>query len=211
LEPDSAATWHSEQETKALLALVPTKDTDRLAAAKIGSRAVGTLTRRMRPASDGMEQRAELRLDGVAGCLRTPGGGSSQQSLVIAQAGSVRTRPLMPRESARLMGLPDTYKLPGRRDDALQLLGDGVSPPVVRFIAANLLEPLLAAGASEGKPIRPGIKGATRSTTVYLLPDELRRLKKLAVDLDVSLHDLVLRGLDRVLAEAGQRPLTRYR
>jgi DNA (cytosine-5)-methyltransferase 1 len=211
LEPDGEVSWHSEKETKALLAIVPPKDADRLGDARAHGKTVGTLTRRMRPVADGMEQRAELRRDGVSACLRTASGGSSQQALVVADRGLIRTRPLTTRESARLMGLPDDYPLPRRRDDALKLLGDGVVPPVVRYLAANLLEPLLDAERSKDKPIRPGIKGATRSTTIYLLPDELRRLKRLALDLDISLHDLLLRGLDRVLAEAGQRPLTRYR
>ncbi len=110
------------------------------------------------------------------------------------------------------MGLPDSYKLPRRREDALRLLGDGVAVPVVRHLAATLLEPMLTSVPEAAVPApRPGIKGATRSTTLYLLPPELQRLRRLAVDLDVSLHDLMLRGLDRVLAEHGQRPIERYR
>ena len=42
---------------------------------------------------------------------------------------------------------------------------------------------------------------------MYLLPTESRRLKRLALDLDVSFHELVLRGLDRMLAEHGQAPV----
>ena len=43
------------------------------------------------------------------------------------------------------MGLPDDYRLPARYNDAYHLVGDGVAAPVVRFLADNLLEPLLAA------------------------------------------------------------------
>ena len=41
-------------------------------------------------------------------------------------------------------------------------------------------------------------------------PRNSRRLRHLAVDLGTSLHDLVLAGLDKVLAENGQPPLRRY-
>jgi DNA (cytosine-5)-methyltransferase 1 len=41
------------------------------------------------------------------------------------------------------MGLPDEYKLPANVNGALGLMGDGVAVPVVRFLAENLLEPLL--------------------------------------------------------------------
>jgi hypothetical protein len=56
-----------------------------------------------------------------------------------------------------------------------------------------------------------GIKAATIGTTVYLLPDEHKRVKRLALDLDVpSVHELILMGLDRLLADRGQGPLERY-
>ena len=46
---------------------------------------------------------------------------------------------------------------------------------------------------------------------MYLLPDEHKRVKRLALDLDVpSVHELILMGLDRLLEGQGQRPLTRY-
>jgi DNA (cytosine-5)-methyltransferase 1 len=88
-------------------------------------------------------QRAELRLDGLAGCLRTPRGGSSRQVIVVADEKGVRTRLLSPREAARLMGLPESYQLPGSATAALQVAGDGVAAPVVRWLAGHLLEPLL--------------------------------------------------------------------
>src|SRR4029077_15121675 len=81
--------------------------------------------------------------DGVAGCLRTASGGSGIQRLLIVDAdGAVRTRRLLPRESARLMGLPDTYDLPANAIEALSLAGDGVAVPAVRFLAEHILEPL---------------------------------------------------------------------
>jgi DNA (cytosine-5)-methyltransferase 1 len=110
------------------------------AALASGERRVGTAFRRMR----GGTQRAEVRFDGLAGCLRTPGGGSSRQLVLVVEAGEVRSRWLTAREAARLMGLPDSYRLPASANAGLQLAGDGVVVPVVRRLAEAILEPLLA-------------------------------------------------------------------
>ena len=48
------------------------------------------------------------------------------------------------------MGLPDDHPLPPGDTAALQLLGDGVCAPAVRWLAAHLLEPL-ARGAGAGR------------------------------------------------------------
>ena len=45
------------------------------------------------------------------------------------------------------MGLPETYRLPRRANDAYHLFGDGVAVPVVRRLAEHLLEPILNARA----------------------------------------------------------------
>jgi len=56
-----------------------------------------------------------------------------------------------------------------------------------------------------------GIKSATVGTTLYLLPREHKRVRRLALDLDVpSVHELLLLGLDRLLAERGEPPIERY-
>jgi site-specific DNA-cytosine methylase len=89
-------------------------------------------------------QRAEIRFDDIAGCLRTPAGGSSRQSIMIVQGSTVRSRLLSPREAARLMGLPEDYVLPENYNEAYHLVGDGVVVPVIRFLAAHILEPILA-------------------------------------------------------------------
>ena len=82
--------------------------------------------------SDGVKrQRAEVRFDDVAGCLRTPAGGSSRQTILLVEGDGVRSRLLSPRDAASLMGLPATYVLPTRYNDAYRLAGDGVAVPVV--------------------------------------------------------------------------------
>ena len=55
----------------------------------------------------------------------------------------MRSRLLTPRESARLMGLPESYRLPASTTAALHLAGDGVVVPMVRHLAAEILGPLL--------------------------------------------------------------------
>ena len=149
LEAEPAgAKWHTRVETTRLIAMMSQPNREKLRLAQAAGRAVaGTIYRRTRPDEAGRKtQRAEVRFDGVAGCLRTPGGGSSRQTVILVDGASVRTRLLSPREAARLMGLPDGYALPPNYNEAYHLLGDGVAVPVVRFLAAGLLEGLLDAG-----------------------------------------------------------------
>ena len=40
------------------------------------------------------------------------------------------------------MGLPDSYRMPRRYNEAYHLAGDGVCVNVVRFLSSALLEPL---------------------------------------------------------------------
>lgn len=148
----ASVTWHSGSQTQYLLALMSSVNLAKVEAAKaLGRRIVGSVYKRTRPDSEGVRrQRAEVRFDDVAGCLRTPGGGSSRQTILVVDGSNLRSRLMSPREAARLMGLDDSYQLPTRYNDAYHVAGDGVCVPVVRHIAANLLEPILAAnvGAS---------------------------------------------------------------
>ena len=144
----AGARWHAPQETARLVALMAPLHRERLAAAEAsGARQVGALYRRMRTDESGRRvQRAEARFDGLAGCLRTPAGGSSRQTLLIVENGVMRSRLIAAREAARLMGLPDSYVLPGRYNEACHLVGDGVCVPAVRFLAEHLLAPLIGHG-----------------------------------------------------------------
>jgi DNA (cytosine-5)-methyltransferase 1 len=131
--------WHTEAETNRLLGMMSAANLAKVEAAKrAGKRMVGGLYRRTRDV-----QRAEIRFDDVAGCLRTPAGGSSRQTIMIVEGALVRSRLLSPREAARLMGLADDYVLPRNYNEAYHLAGDGVAVPVVRFLAAHILEPIL--------------------------------------------------------------------
>ncbi|MBS0331736.1 MAG: DNA cytosine methyltransferase [Proteobacteria bacterium] len=149
LEPDAAVGWHGPERTARWLGLMAPLHRARLAAAAArGERTVGAVFRRMRLEGGRKVQRAEVRFDGLAGCLRTPRGGSSRQVIVVVEDGRVRTRLLSAREAARLMGLPDSYRLPSAATAALHVAGDGVAAPVVRWLAQGLLEPLLRGPAA---------------------------------------------------------------
>lgn len=145
--------WNSATETRRLLGMMSPLNLSKVAEAKKSrNRTVGTIYKRTRSDRDGVRtQRAEVRFDGIAGCLRTPVGGSSRQTIVIVDGNRVRSRLLSPREAARLMGLPDEYRLPDNYNQAYHLAGDGVAVPVVRHIAQNILEPLLANDCAAGR------------------------------------------------------------
>ena len=149
-EPDGVR-WRSETETARLLSLMSPLHLAKVTAASLSGRTgVGSVYRRTRDDGAGCRaQRAEVRFDGVAGCLRTPAGGSSRQLIVVVEGEQVRSRLLSPRETARLMGLPDSYRLPATATAAYHLTGDGVVAPVVAHLAHFLLEPLLGFAASE--------------------------------------------------------------
>ena len=99
----------------------------------------GTVFRRMRH----NRSTAEMRRDGVAGCLRTPKGGSARQILFVAGRGFYRVRLLTAREHARLMGADD-FKLDCPLNQAIFGFGDAVCVPVVEWIGRNYLNPLYA-------------------------------------------------------------------
>ena len=115
-------------------------------------RIVGAVYKRTRlDEADRKVQRAEIRFDDVAGCLRTPAGGSSRQTIMLIEGKKVRSRLLSPREAARLMGLPEEYALPNNYNEAYHLAGDGVAVPVVSFLATNIFEPILASALAGQK------------------------------------------------------------
>lgn len=137
--------WHTKAETKYLLDMMTDHNRKKVEAAKqCEDRVVGTIYRRTRTDADGVKrQRAEVRFDQIAGCLRTPAGGSSRQTIMLVEGNKVRSRLLSTREAASLMGLPETYILPERYNDAYKLAGDGVAAPVVRHLAEAIFEPIL--------------------------------------------------------------------
>lgn len=137
--------WHTPSETRRILGMMSDVNLAKVEAAKCTNRRiVGTVYKRTRLDERRCKvQRAEVRFDDVAGCLRTPAGGSSRQLILVVEGQKVRSRLISGRETARLMGLPDEYSLPANYNEAYHLTGDGVVVPVVRHLAEHVFEPIL--------------------------------------------------------------------
>jgi len=109
----------------------------------------GTVFRRVRNG----RSMAELRTDGIAGCLRTPRGGSGRQILFKGGRHKCFVRLLNGRECARLMGAPN-FVLNVPLNQALFGFGDAVCVPVIEWIALNYLNPALDEIATDKKLVR---------------------------------------------------------
>ena len=144
--------WFAHDKTQTLIEMMAPAQHARLDAL-INHRAtrIGAGYRRTRHENSARVQRFEARFDGLAGCLRTPAGGSSRQYVVAIEDGRVRIRFLSASEAARLMGINEDYKLPASESAGLKLCGDGVCVPVVQWIAENIFEPALNASALQEK------------------------------------------------------------
>jgi DNA (cytosine-5)-methyltransferase 1 len=143
-ENPASVRWHSTAERDQLIAMMSPVNRAKLEKAKkAGQRMVGGIYKRTRLDENGVKvQRAEVRFDDVAGCLRTPAGGSSRQVIIVVDGPKVRSRLISSRETARLMGLKEEYQLPTNYNEAYHLTGDGVAVHVVRHLAENIFEPL---------------------------------------------------------------------
>jgi DNA (cytosine-5)-methyltransferase 1 len=175
LEPDGPeVVWSEPEATARLLALMAPAHLAQLRRKQAsGARHVGCVYRRTRGEGLAKVQRAEVRFDGVAGCLRTPAGGSSRQTLLVVDGEQVRSRLLTPRETARLMGLPESYRLPQRATAAYHLTGDGVAAPVVRHLSIHLFAPLLAARPEATAAAARGSGGRRRAWSPRASPHAL--------------------------------------
>ncbi|MHB9026080.1 MAG: DNA mismatch endonuclease Vsr [Armatimonadota bacterium] len=131
--------WWSSDRTKYLLNQMSQKHLAQVQKMSNGADwSYGTVFRRVRKG----KSMAELRIDGVAGCLRTPRGGSGRQILVQAGKGEIHARLLTPRECARLMGA-DSFTIEVPLNQALFGFGDAVCVPVIAWIARYYLNPLV--------------------------------------------------------------------
>lgn len=132
--------WWSRERVDYLLNQMSPKHSA-LAAQMLAGKTVtyGTVFRRVRNG----KSMAELRTDGIAGCLRTPKGGSGRQILLRAGNGRSDARLLTARECARLMGADD-YNITVPLNQALFGFGDAVCVPVIEWIANNYLAPAMA-------------------------------------------------------------------
>lgn len=137
--PANSSAWWSRERCDYLLNQMSEKhrgQAERMMARRSWS--YGTVFRRIRKG----RSMGELRTDGIAGCLRTPRGGSGRQILFCAGKGDYRVRLLTPLECARLMGA-DGYTINVSLNQALFGFGDAVCVPVIQWIARHYLNPML--------------------------------------------------------------------
>lgn len=143
--------WLTKPEINRLTKMMSPPSLARMAEAKSkGVPMIGTLYKRGRPDGNGaVHQRAEVRFDGIAGCLRTPAGGSSRQTLVFVDGDQVRARLLSRLEAIRLMGLPDEFIMPERYNQVYKVAGDGVAVPIVAHLDQHLFQAILQAKSKQ--------------------------------------------------------------
>jgi len=138
IDTDDSQDWWEERLVRKHLAEMFPRHLRRIRELRDARRmSVGTIYRRVREG----RSRSEIRTDGLAGCLRTPRGGSSKQIVFVAGEGKVRMRWMSPREYARLQGCPN-YPITVERNEALWGFGDAVCVPVISWIAGNVLSQL---------------------------------------------------------------------
>ncbi len=125
--------WWPADQTAALLHHMAPLHRQRVDELLAGERdGVATMYRRRRNG----RTVGEVRGDCIAGCLRTPQGGSSVQFLVDCRSGAPRIRPLTGREYASLQG---AKRFPIRVGDrqARMGFGDAVCVPAVRWLVRH--------------------------------------------------------------------------
>lgn len=125
--------WWDENRTQKLLKSMRPIHSQKLKELQRKKDGVGTVYRRTR----NQRSTAEIRTDGLAGCLRTPRGGSSKQFLIVVRNGRVRVRNMTPKEYARLQGVPESFDPGSNINKALFGFGDAVCVPAVRWVARH--------------------------------------------------------------------------
>jgi len=136
---ETSVLWWSKERTEYLVSQMSSRHIDILKQMmKKKQWSFGTVFRRVRNG----KSMAELRNDGIAGCLRTPRGGSGRQILIQAGFGKVKARLLSPVECARLMGA-DNFEINVPSNKALFGFGDAVCVPAISWIANVYLNPLV--------------------------------------------------------------------
>lgn len=137
--PDNAPEWWSPARAEYLLNQMSPRHRESAQAMIDGAEyTYGTVFRRVRKG----KSMAELRTDGIAGCLRTPRGGSGRQILFRGGKGTYSARLITPRECARLMGA-DSFTINVPLNQAFFGFGDAVCVPVIEWIAEHYLNPLV--------------------------------------------------------------------
>jgi len=99
---------------------------------------IATVARRGRKDVQGKSFNAtELSVSGLAPCQRPYSGGSSRTWVLVAGQGKCKFKVVTPRESARLMGFPDSFQLPQSAKAAYTATGDAVVPACISWIESQ--------------------------------------------------------------------------
>lgn len=149
--PDDGS-WATEAETQNIIDnLVGTHHERFLKMLRSPSTMVATIARRGRQRPDGTRfNAAELSLSGLCPALRPYKGGSSRTWVLVAGQGRYAVKVITPRETARIMGYPDDYRLPEDKKAAYQCTGDSVVPQAVAWVDTHILQPVIAAHCQRG-------------------------------------------------------------
>ncbi|MGZ0656005.1 DNA cytosine methyltransferase [Coraliomargarita sp. W4R72] len=135
LEASSELWWSDERSAKLFNQMSDRHRATLLEMSEQEEWSYGTVFRRMRKG----RSMAEMRTDGIAGCLRTPRGGSSKQIVICAGFGQWRVRLLTPREYARLQGVRESFELPDNANKGYFAMGDAVCVPAIEYLSENVL------------------------------------------------------------------------
>ena len=149
---DSESWWH-KTEVKRHYDMMFERHKERIGA-MLSRRDVTVALTAFRRVREG-QQRTEVRFDGIAGCLRTPRGGSAKQIVIVIQNGELKMRWMSPKEYGRLQGA-NSYKLPENVIQGLFGFGDAVCVPVIQWIDKHMLTPVFEASVSRGRQRRNG-------------------------------------------------------
>lgn len=96
-----------------------------------------------RKKNDLIKRVIDVRPNGVVGSITYVRGSSSRPWVLMVREGKVMARRLLPREAARLMGLPDEQPLPESTESAFAFLARMMPVPVVKWIHDHIIEPFL--------------------------------------------------------------------
>ncbi|MEO1498557.1 MAG: DNA (cytosine-5-)-methyltransferase [Planctomycetota bacterium] len=136
--PSDSPQWWSDERSEYLLNQMSERHRETADAMIAGKHvSYGAVFRRVRKG----KSMAELRTDGLAGCLRTPKGGSGRQILFQAGRGEYRVRLFNADECARLMGA-DGYRVSVPLNQALFGFGDAVCVDALAWVVEHRINPV---------------------------------------------------------------------
>lgn len=164
--PAASSLWWDAHRTSLFLRSLSPLQAERLAVMADGGR--NTWRTAYRRTRHGVAT-WEIRNDQIAGCLRTARGGSSKQAVVEAGRGDVKVRWMTAREYGRLQGVSDDFTFDTvSSNQAMFGFGDAVCVPVIEWIAATYLRPLMT--ENDGGPT-PTAGPPTSSPATMTHPD----------------------------------------